>query len=116
MITSNHSHRQRIVANRASFEACQEAYGSAQAAYDQQNASWSQNQDALYCSNQNVNDNINGYQRYNDPNTGQEYLLDNQYNHQWSNGSGAFIATHDAYSYPNRYATGEQYYQLQPKC
>lgn len=115
MIMSNHNHQQRMAANKASFEASQEAYRSTQAAYDQQNASWSQNQDALYRSNQNVNDNIVGYQRYNDPNTGQEYLLDNQNSHQWSNGSGTTIGTDDAYFDPNRYTTGEQYYQLQPK-
>lgn len=107
-------HQERMANQRASFEASQQAYRETQNAYSQQNQAWAQNQESLFRSNQNVNDNIVGYQRYTDPNTGHEKLLDNQYNQQWTDNWGNTHGSNDVNYNPNHYNTGNQYYQMQP--
>ena len=111
---SYNAHQRRMASNQAAFNATQNAYRETQQAYDNANQSWMNNQRLQDQGQENYVNSIYGTETYTDPNNGDQYMLDNPNQYNWTNGNGEVISTDDAFYNPERYNTGT-YYQLQPK-
>ena len=108
------AHQQRMANNQAAFDASQRSYRETQQAYDNANQSWMNNQRMSDQGQQNYVNSIHGTEVYTDPNSGDQYNLDNPYKYNWTNGNGEVISTDDAFYNPEQYNSGT-YYQLDPK-
>ncbi|MCA1762881.1 MAG: hypothetical protein ABR574_13615 [Cryomorphaceae bacterium] len=107
-------HQNRMRQNQDAFDATQRAHSDLQNTYDQGNQAWMNNQRTIDAGHQNSVNSIHGYENYTDPNTGDNYTLDNPNKYNWTNGNGEVISTDDAFYNPERYNSGS-YYQLDPR-
>ena len=97
------SHNQRMASNQRNFNAQQAAFrNSSNAVNNSMMETWKNNNAASDRShNQYINEGIWDQTTKTNPNTGQQYYVDNDANNYWMNSGGEYISTDDALYNPN---------------